>query len=101
LFFDPLPVYAELDIPIVVAMGEKDESVPVESGRILQDYFRLHPEKDFQFIEFKDANHSLRTPGENGAQVFVAGLREWFKGDSQAFSRARGESLIGGDGDEK
>ncbi|MDB5989993.1 MAG: putative alpha/beta hydrolase superfamily protein [Herbaspirillum sp.] len=86
LFFDPLPIYAKLDIPIVVAMGEKDESVPIESGRVLQNYFRSHPEKNFQFIEFKNANHSLQTPGKNGAQIFVADLRSWFKGDPQAFS---------------
>jgi pimeloyl-ACP methyl ester carboxylesterase len=87
LFFDPLPVYANLNIPIVVAMGEKDESSPVESGRFLQNYFLSHPEKDFQFIEFKNANHSLQTPGKNGAQVFVASLQPWFKGDPQAFSQ--------------
>jgi pimeloyl-ACP methyl ester carboxylesterase len=87
LFFDPLPVYAGLDIPIVVAMGEKDENSPVEAGRMLQNYFRSHPEKNFQFIEFKNASHSLQTPEKNGAQVFVASLQSWFKGDPQAFSQ--------------
>ncbi|RXZ36158.1 alpha/beta hydrolase [Oxalobacteraceae bacterium CAVE-383] len=87
LFFDPLPVYAGLDIPIVVAMGEKDESVPIESGRILHEYFLEHPEKNFQFIEFKNANHGLYTEKRDGVLEFVAGLQAWFKGDPQAFNQ--------------
>ena len=67
LFSDPLTVYANLDIPMLAAMGEKDESVPIESGHALRDYFLQHPEKDFQFIEFADANHGLRTADKNGA----------------------------------
>lgn len=87
LFFDPLPVYAGLDIPIVVAMGEKDEAVPIESGRSLRDYFRLHPERDFKFIEFKNANHGLHTAERDGALEFIASLQSWFKGDPQAFGK--------------
>jgi predicted esterase len=85
LFFDPLPVYAGLHIPIVVAMGEKDQSIPIESGRVLQNYFQLHPEKNFQFIEFRDANHGLLTSSKDGTLDFIASLQSWFKGDPQAF----------------
>jgi hypothetical protein len=49
--------------------------VRLATVRFLQNYFLSHPEKNFQFIEFKNANHSLQTPGKNGAQVFVADLR--------------------------
>lgn len=85
LFFDPLPVYAALEIPIVVAMGEKEEVSPVESGRLLAAYFALHPEKDFQYIEFPGANHGLRKPGDNGVHRFIAALPQWIKGDKSAF----------------
>ncbi|MBI3727775.1 MAG: alpha/beta hydrolase [Burkholderiales bacterium] len=85
LFSDPLSVYASLDIPMVAAMGEKDESVPIESGHALRDYFLKHPEKNFQFVEFPGASHGLRTAERNGAQEFIAGLVGWFKGDKKAF----------------
>ncbi|MFZ6746880.1 alpha/beta hydrolase family protein [Undibacterium sp. JH2W] len=85
LFTDPLSVYASLDIPMVAAMGEKDESVPIESGHALRDYFLKHPEKDFQFVEFSGASHGLKTAERNGAQEFIAGLAGWFKGDKKAF----------------
>lgn len=85
LFTDPLSVYAKLDIPMVAAMGEKDESVPIESGHALRDYFLKHPEKDFQFVEYPGASHGLRTAERNGAQEFIAGLAGWFKGDKKVF----------------
>ncbi|BBB64731.1 hypothetical protein UNDYM_0478 [Undibacterium sp. YM2] len=85
LFNDPLSVYANLGIPMVAAMGEKDESVPIESGRALRDYFLKYPEKDFQFVEFPGASHGLKTAERNGAQEFVARLAGWFKGDKKAF----------------
>ncbi|MFZ6760296.1 alpha/beta hydrolase family protein [Undibacterium sp. Ji50W] len=85
LFSDPLIVYAQLDIPMVAAMGEKDDSVPIESGRALRDYFLKHPEKDFQFVEFPGASHGLKTADRNGAQEFIASLAAWFKGDKRAF----------------
>lgn len=85
LFVDPLSVYADLDIPIVAAMGEKDDSVPIESGRALRDYFLSRPGADFQFLEFAGANHSLRTEARNGVLEFIAGLSPWFDGDKKAF----------------
>lgn len=85
LFNEPLSVYANLGIPMVAAMGEKDESVPIESGHALRDYFLKHPEKDFQFVEFPGASHGLKTVERNGAQEFIAGLAGWFKGNKKAF----------------
>lgn len=81
LFHDPLPVLAQLDIPIVAAMGEKDDSVPIESGRLLQSYFARHPEKNFQFIEYKDANHRLQANEKSHLKPFLASLAKWFEGD--------------------
>ena len=89
LFSDPMKVYASLDIPMLAAMGEKDESVPIESGRALRDYFLQHPEKDFQFIEFAGASHGLRTAEKNEAQYFIAGLPAWIKGDRKVFSNLK------------
>lgn len=89
LFSDPLKVYASLDIPMLAAMGENDESVPIESGRTLRDYFLHHAEKDFQFAEFAGANHGLRTAEKNGAQQFVAGLPAWIKGNRAQYETVK------------
>ncbi len=79
LFHDPLTTYAQLDIPMVAAMGEKDDSEAIESGRALRDYFSAHPEKQFTFIEYPNAGHSLQAPDKANLQDFVAGLAAWFK----------------------
>ncbi|HTD05580.1 alpha/beta hydrolase [Undibacterium sp.] len=86
LFRDPIAAYSKLDIPIVAAMGENDDSVPLESGKALQRYFQAHPDKNFQFIVYPKASHALRTPEKNGAQTFAANLAKWFKGDANAFA---------------
>jgi len=59
LFFNPLEIYAKLTIPILSAMGELDDCVPVESGRVLQKYFLEHRNKHFTYIEYPGANHRL------------------------------------------
>lgn len=79
LFYNPIDTYLKLDIPVLVAMGEYDESEPVESGRYLKEVFAKN--KQFQFIEYAKASHSLRTPDKNFALSFVAGLAAWIKGE--------------------
>ena len=79
LFHDPLTTYAQLDIPMVEAMGEKDDSEAIESGRALRDYFAAHPDKQFTFIEYPNASHSLQAPDKANLQDFVADLAAWFK----------------------
>ena len=79
LFYDPLPTYARLDIPIIAAMGEKDDSVPIESGRKLRRYFAAHTDKNFTFIEYPNAGHALQAPDKNNLPDYIAGLAHWFK----------------------
>ncbi|WP_166455122.1 alpha/beta fold hydrolase [Duganella alba] len=79
LFYDPLLTYRQLDIPIIAAMGEKDESEAIESGRALRDYFAQHPGKDFTFIEYPNASHALQAPDQPHLQDYVASLADWFK----------------------
>ncbi len=89
LFYDPLSTYAQLDIPIIAAMGEKDDSEAIESGRALRDYFAGQPEKKFTFIEYANAGHSLQAPDKANLQDFVASLAGWFKGDPVPFKQAQ------------
>jgi dienelactone hydrolase len=79
LFYDPLDTYSRLDIPIIAAMGEKDESEAIESGRALRDFFQRHPEKNFTFIEYPNASHGLQSPDKANLQDFIASLATWFK----------------------
>lgn len=82
LFYDPLPTYAKLDIPVVVAMGEKDDSVPIESGRKLHVFFESLPGNKFTFVEYPGAGHALQAPERNYLPQFIAGLAGWFKGNA-------------------
>jgi len=85
LFYDPITTYSKLDIPIVAAMGEKDEAEPIESGFMLKHYFEQHPDRDFQFIEYRNASHGLQVGDKSNIKSFIANLDKWFKGAPHAF----------------
>jgi pimeloyl-ACP methyl ester carboxylesterase len=77
LFYDPLTTYAQLDIPIINAMGEKDESEAIEAGRALRDFFAQRPQRNFRFVEFPNASHGLKAPDKDHLQDFIASLAAW------------------------
>jgi len=49
----------QLDIPIVAAMGEKDEAVPVDAARRLQARFEKAGKKNLVLLIYPNANHRL------------------------------------------
>jgi len=49
----------QLDIPIVAAMGEKDEAVPVDAARHLQTLFEQTGKKNLLLLIYPNANHRL------------------------------------------
>lgn len=49
----------QLDIPIVAAMGEKDEAVPVDAARHLQMLFEQAGKKNLLLLIYPNANHRL------------------------------------------
>ncbi|MCU7816220.1 MAG: prolyl oligopeptidase family serine peptidase [Candidatus Thiodiazotropha sp. (ex Rostrolucina anterorostrata)] len=59
LAVDLAALLTDLDIPIVMAMGEKDESVPVETARQLQEEFVKQKRDNFKLLIFEGANHKL------------------------------------------
>jgi dienelactone hydrolase len=85
LLHDPLPDFEKLDMPVVAAMGENDESEPIESGRLLKEYFARHPDKLFRFIEYKGASHGLQRGKTAHVKDFIANLARWFRNDPAAF----------------
>jgi pimeloyl-ACP methyl ester carboxylesterase len=59
LFIEPAPIFLQLNIPIVVGMGENDQNVPVQSGRYLKTIFEKNQKNNLQYLEYKNAGHTL------------------------------------------
>lgn len=59
LFVNPMMFYSEISIPILLGIGDKDESVPVESARFLKHEFERLGKPNLKYIEFFDCNHVL------------------------------------------
>lgn len=56
---DPMDYLAELEIPILVASGVKDEMSPVESAYFLSDEFKRLHKQNLTVKVFPDCNHML------------------------------------------
>lgn len=65
-----------LDIPIVMAMGEKDESVPIESAYALKKRFVKHEKKNYHLYVFPNSDHRLydRERSLSHVKEFLEGL---------------------------
>ena len=56
---DPVPIFEELDVPVLALLGRLDESIPAEkSARILERIARER-EKPFEVVLYPDADHAL------------------------------------------
>ena len=82
LFVDPIPYYSKLDIPILVAMGEDDQSVPIESGLYLKNSFAMLHKSNLTFISYPGCNHSLvDADGIDHKKDFFDKLVKWLAGE--------------------
>lgn len=79
LFLNPVEIYAKLNIPILTAMGELDNSVPVESGRALQQYFSAKKLSNFIYIEYPGADHRLQSEDKQYVHAFMRILGSWLR----------------------
>ncbi len=59
LDYDYLPYFLDLNIPVLVGIGEQDESVPVESAYFLRDRFHAAGKKNLILKVYPMANHRL------------------------------------------
>lgn len=76
---DPVPDFLKLSIPILLGIGEKDESVPVESARFLEARFK-EASKDNLIVRFyPDSNHRLSGNGVSHRSEFFAELGRLLK----------------------
>jgi predicted esterase len=72
LDLDLVADYLSLRIPISVAMGEQDMSVPVESLHALQSRFRQAGNTGLQATEYAGADHRLSKGGVSYRREFLA-----------------------------
>ncbi len=71
---DPLADFLKLDIPVLVGIGEKDESVPVESARFLEAKFKEAGKHNLVLKVYPGADHRLNADGVSHREEFFAEL---------------------------
>ncbi len=74
LDYDPMPTLMRLDIPILVGIGEKDESAPVEAALYLEQRFRETGKTNLTVRVFSGADHRLNTGGMSYRDEFFRQL---------------------------
>ena len=71
---DPLPDFLKLNIPVLVGIGEKDESVPVESVHFLEAKFKETGKDNLIVRVYPGADHRLSGNGVSYRNEFFAEL---------------------------
>jgi pimeloyl-ACP methyl ester carboxylesterase len=71
---DHLPDFLKLDIPVLVGIGEKDESVAVESARFLKSEFKEAGKSNLVLKIYPGADHRLSGNGVSYRSDFFAEL---------------------------
>lgn len=74
--YDPMPNYLKLNIPVLVGMGENDESVPVESAYYLESEFKKAGKTNLKLLVYKDANHRLSADDKSYRDEFFSKLSQ-------------------------
>jgi len=72
--FDPLPDFLRLNVPILVGIGEQDESVPVESVRFLEAKFKEAGKDNLIVRVYPGADHRLSGNGVSYRSEFFTEL---------------------------
>ncbi|ATE61887.1 hypothetical protein CCZ27_19655 [Thauera sinica] len=94
---DPLPDFLQLNIPIIVGIGEQDRSVPVESARFLESKFNEAGKSNLTLIVYPSADHRLGARGISHRSDFFAELSRLLRStDDSAAERdsAQGARLV-------
>lgn len=87
---DPLPDYSKLEIPILVGIGEQDESVPVESARFLDFALANAGKRNLTLKVYPDADHRLNVGGQSKRADFFAELGRMLRAPPQAHNSGQG-----------
>jgi pimeloyl-ACP methyl ester carboxylesterase len=76
---DPLPDLLKLDIPILVGIGEKDKTIPVESARFLDSQFKEQGKNNLTLKIYPGADHKLSNDGASSRKEFFTELGVWLQ----------------------
>ena len=76
---DPLPDLLKLNIPVLVGIGEQDESVPVESAHFLESQFKYAEKSNLILDVYPGADHRLNGNGIVYRNEFFAKLSRLLK----------------------
>ncbi len=71
---EPLPDFLKLNIPVLVGIGEQDESVPVDSARFLESKFNEAGKTNLILKVYPGADHRLSGNGVSHRSEFFAEL---------------------------
>jgi len=76
---EPMDYFKKIDVPILVAIGEKDEMVPIESVNFLADEFKKLRKHNLTVKIFPDCNHVLTdTSGKSHRSEFLQYAYTWW-----------------------
>jgi esterase/lipase len=77
-YVDPLKYYADINIPILVGIGELDNSVPVESALFLRNYFHILKKNNLTLCIYSNADHTLvNSKGTSYRDHFLETMSNW------------------------
>ena len=76
---EPLNDFLKLDIPIIVGIGEQDESVPSESARFLAAQFKEADKSNLILNVYPGADHRLNSNGISHRSEFFSDLSRLLK----------------------
>ena len=76
---DPLPYFLKLAIPILVGIGEEDQSVPVESVRHLAEQFKEAGKSNLTLKVYPGADHRLNVGGISLRERYFSTLSQWLE----------------------
>lgn len=68
-----------LDLPLLIAMGEADQLVPIESARYLQRRFTQAGKSNLTFLTYADADHALQAGAHSYLPDFWHALDLWLE----------------------
>jgi len=74
---NPSRFLLDLDIPVIVAMGEKDRSVPVESVLYLKALFERAEKDNLTVLIYPDADHTLKSSHRDYREEFLKRTSIW------------------------
>ena len=84
---DPLPDLLKLRMPILLGMGEKDESVPVESAWFFEKKFKEVGKDNLAVRIYPGADHRLSGNGVSYRSEFFVELSRLVKATNQIASK--------------